>query len=174
MMATFTIKLVAICEAYFTFDEFAELAQMFEVQIDAEGRWLSVCREVTARLEYGTTRAFVDSLLDLADRRNADGVAHQTWGRRDFHVGMTSVLAEARDLLSGSVAPSEVTVGAGSTFTARSKVRDLVATAQTDLLLIGGSLKDAGKKPFNCIEVVDKAGLVADLENRWVDAAPFP
>jgi len=40
--------------------------------------------------------------------------------------------------------------------------------------LLGGSLKDAGKKPFNCIEVVDKAGIVADLENRWMTATPFP
>lgn len=248
MIPAFTLKFVTICEAYFNFPEFAELAQLFELQIDAlseyEPRWLSVCREITGKLEHGSTRSFVDNILDLAETRNSDGVAHQTWGRRDFHVDLTPVLVEARELLSGSATPSEVTVGAGQSFTAKSKVRELVAAATTDLFivdpyvglgtldclrdiavpirlltgdhsqaiepdfdralaafaaeghiltvrrgkalhdrhlvfndrcwLVGGSLKDAGKKPFHCIEIVDKAAVVGDLETRWLSAAPFP
>tara|TARA_B100000315_G_C14522843_1_gene562399 strand:- start:646 stop:1263 length:618 start_codon:yes stop_codon:yes gene_type:complete len=39
--------------------------------------------------------------------------------------------------------------------------------------LIGGSLKDAGKKPFNCIEITDqKAVVVADLEAKWQAGEP--
>jgi hypothetical protein len=248
MIPEFTLKLVTICDAYFTLQEFGELAGLFEVEIDTlsgyEPKWLSVCREVTGKLEHGNTRSFVDNILTLSEARNSDGVAHQTWERRDFHVGLTPVLSQARDLLSGSATPSDLTVGAGQTFTAKSKVRELVAAAGSDLFvvdpyvglgtldclrdvavpirlltadhphaieadfervlaafvaeghnltvrrgnalhdrhlvfnqrcwLVGSSLKDAGKKPFNCIEIVDKAAVVADLESRWQTATAFP
>jgi hypothetical protein len=40
--------------------------------------------------------------------------------------------------------------------------------------LIGSSLKDAGKKAFNCIELIDtKKAVVADLEAMWVAAMPY-
>jgi hypothetical protein len=39
------------------------------------------------------------------------------------------------------------------------------------LWLVGSSLKDAGRKPFHCIEVVDaKAVVVAALEEKWAEA----
>lgn len=40
--------------------------------------------------------------------------------------------------------------------------------------IVGGSLKDAGKKPFNCIEIADKAVVVAELEAKWTAGAAFP
>jgi hypothetical protein len=41
--------------------------------------------------------------------------------------------------------------------------------------LVGGSLKDAGRKPFNCIEITDqKAIVVADLESKWFGGSPYP
>lgn len=39
--------------------------------------------------------------------------------------------------------------------------------------LVGGSLKDAGKKPFNCIEIVDKSRLIQDIEAAWSEAHVF-
>jgi hypothetical protein len=40
--------------------------------------------------------------------------------------------------------------------------------------LVGGSLKDAGKKAFNCIEISDQRSLVvADLETKWRAAIPY-
>lgn len=40
--------------------------------------------------------------------------------------------------------------------------------------LVGSSLKDAGKKPFHGIEIVDsKAAVVADLEGRGKVANPY-
>ena len=248
MVPEFTLKLVTICDAYFTFSEFGELAELFGVEVDSslkhDPTWLSPCKWVTGQLEHGSTRSFIDNLLDLAEAKNNDAVAHQTWERRDFHVSLTPVLVQARELLSGTGSPSELTVAAGHSFTAKSKVRELLAAATTDLLvidpyvglgtldclrdvsvpvrllaadhaqalekdfervletfcseghdltvrraaalhdrhlvfndrcwLVGSSLKDAGKKPFNCIEILDKAALVADLESRWAGATKFP
>ena len=39
--------------------------------------------------------------------------------------------------------------------------------------LVGSSLKDAGKKGFNCLEIIDKADVVAGLEAKWLTAVPY-
>jgi hypothetical protein len=39
--------------------------------------------------------------------------------------------------------------------------------------LVGSSLKDAGKKGFNCLEIIDKADVVTGLEAKWVTAVPY-
>lgn len=242
------LKLVSIFEAYFDWAEFRELVALFDISLDSlhefEPKWLSVARELIGKLEHGNTRRLLDNLLDLSDSRNNDGVAHTTWERRDFHQSMTPVIREARELLEASAASSEITVTAGSVFSAKSKVRELLETATGDVFivdpyvgvgtldclrnlsvpvrlltgthqnsvepdfdravraftteghhlevrrapqlhdrhlifndrcwLVGGSLKNAGKKPFNCIEIVDKTAVVADLEARWQAGTAYP
>ncbi len=249
MLPELALKLVPVFEAYFTADELRELAQLFEVPIEAlddyEPKWLSVARELTANLEQGNARRLLDSLLDLADSRNNDGVAHTTWERRTFHENLVPTIRDARELLESAAGPSEIAVAAGNVFSAKSKVRELLETAEREVFivdpyvglgtldclrnlavpvrlltgsqqnsvekdfdraindfiaeghklevrqakqlhdrhltfndrcwLVGGSLKDAGKKPFNCIEIVDeKALVVADLEAKWQSGTQYP
>ncbi len=249
MSPELALKLIAMFEAYFSFDEVRELAGLFEIQLqtlnDYEPKWLSVARELTTNLEQGNCRRFLDSLLDLADTRNNDGVAHTSWERQAFHENMTPVIREAKKFLETSAAPSEIAVAAGNVFSAKSKVRELLETTAGDVFivdpyvglgtldclrnltvpirlltgshqnsvetdfdraisafcaeghqlevrrvqqlhdrhlilndrcwLVGGSLKDAGKKPFNCIEIIDhKATVVADLEAKWHAGTPYP
>jgi hypothetical protein len=41
--------------------------------------------------------------------------------------------------------------------------------------LVGSSLKDAGKKGFHCIEIVDlKTQVVDSLEAKWSTSRPYP
>ncbi len=253
MQPELALKLVSILDAYFNLDEVAELARMFEVEFDSLNpygeqygkSWLLFARELTQNLDKGNNRRLLDSMLDLADDRNSDGIAHTTWQRQTFHQGLVGTLREARDLLSTSAAPSEIALQAGSVFSAKSKVRELLETASDEIFivdpyigvgtldclrgvavptrlltgnvaqsiengfdaaltafqseghnlvvrkaaglhdrhvvlndrcwLVGGSLKDAGKKPFNCIEIVDqKADVIAGLEGKWNSGAPFP
>ncbi len=248
MSPELALKLVSIFEGYFTIDEFRELVTLFDVKLetldDFEPKWLSIARELITKLEHGNSRRLLDSLLDFADSRNTDGVAHTSWERQEFHLNMASVIQEAQKLLEASAAPSEITVAAGNVFSAKSKVRELLETATgavfivdpyvgvgtLDCLrsltvpirllsgthqnsvepdfdraiaaftfegyqlqvrraqqlhdrhlifndrcwLVGGSLKDAGKKPFNCIEIVDKAAVVTDLEAKWQTGTSYP
>jgi hypothetical protein len=249
MSPELALKLVSVFEAYFSADEVRELAALFEVRLtsleDYEPKWLSIARELCEKLEHGNTRRFVDSVLQLAESRNSDGVAHTTWERRDFHQNMSPVIQRAQELLATSASPSEIAVPAGNVFSAKSMVRELLETATSEIFivdpyvgvgtldclrnitrpirlltgtqpnsiepgfdhaletfaaeghelqvrrvqqlhdrhlifndrcwLVGGSLKDAGKKPFNCIEISDqKAVVVADLEERWQAATPYP
>lgn len=249
MFPELALKLVAVFEAYFTQDELRELATLFGVHLEAfdgyEPKWLSIAREITTKLGYGNTRRLLDSLLDLADSRNGDRVAHTSWERREYHESMIPIIREAKKLLEASASPSEIAVAAGNVFTAKSKVRELLETATAEVFivdpyvglgtldclrtltvpirlltgthqnsvepdfdraiaafaaeghylqvrrlqqlhdrhlifndrcwLVGGSLKDAGKKPFNCIEITDqKAMIVADLEAKWQTGTPYP
>jgi len=249
MSPELALKLVPILEAYSSMDEFRELAALFEVTLTSleewEPTWLSIARELSEKLEHGNTRRLVDSLLELAESRNDDGIAHTTWERQTFHQSMTAAIRRAQELLTTSASPSEIAMAAGSVFSAKSRVRELLETATTDIFivdpyvgvgtldclrsitrpmrllvgtqpkavepgfdsslaafiaeghplavrciaqlhdrhllfndrawLVGGSLKDAGKKPFNCIEISDqKAVVVADLEAKWQAAQPYP
>jgi hypothetical protein len=249
MSPELALKLVPIFEGYFNHGEFRELVALFEVSLESldnyEPKWLAVARELTQKLEQGNTRRLLDSLLDLAESRNIDGIAHTSWERQDFHRSMAPVIAEAKKLLETPASPSEITIAAGNVFSAKSMVRELLETANGDILvvdpygglgtldclrnltvpvrlltgnqsnsvepgfdqaiaafcaeghhlevrraqqlhdrhfvfngrcwLVGGSLKDAGKKPFNCIEMTDQKGVVvADLEAKYRNAAPYP
>ena len=249
MYPELALKLVPILEAYSTFDEMRELAGLFEVEVESlderDPSWLSVARELTANLEQGNTRRLLDSLLDLAESRNVDGVAHTTWERQTFHHNLSPVVSQAQELLETAAGPADIAVAAGNVFSAKSRVRELLETAQGEVFivdpyvglgtldclrdlkvpvrlltgnqstsieagfdravgdylteghalevrrakqlhdrhlvfndrcwLVGGSLKDAGKKPFNCIEIVDeKEVVVADLEVRWQSGTQYP
>ena len=248
MSPELALKLTTILEAYFNADTVRDLAGLCEVELDRlydqDPRWLAVAREMVEQLDQGNTRRLVDSLLELAERRNDDAVTHTTWERQVYHQGLSPVIQEARKLLESSAAPSELTVAAGSPFSAKSRVRELLESATTELFLVdpyvgvgtldclrgltvsirlltgqhsdsidpgfdraladfgaeghsievrraarlhdrhllfndrcwlvGGSLKDAGKKAFNCIEITDKGVIVADLEAKWQAAAAYP
>ena len=242
--AQLTVKLGQILEAYITWEELSDLAAVFDVEINADRRWIAVAKALTDNLNQGNTRVLVDNLIGMCETRNADGIAHATFERRDFQYSMVPVVKEARDLLETSAAPSEVTLPAGNPFSAKSRVRELLETSVGEVFvvdpyigvgtldclrgltvpirlltadhsqaiepdlgrnlaafiaeghnvtvrrcaglhdrhivfndrcwIVGGSLKDAGKKPFNCIEITDKGVVVAELEGKWNTGTPYP
>lgn len=237
-------KLASVLEKYFTFDELGEFLSLFEVKLDADRNWLSVAKALGKHLAEGNTRTLVDEMIALAETRNIEGIANSSFERRDAHYRLSSIIDEVKGLIETSSAPREVSVPAGSVFSAKSKVRELLETANQALFvidpyiglgtldclrgitiptrlltadhqqaieadferhlkafvaegheltvrratglhdrhivfsdrcwLVGGSLKDAGRKAFNCIEITDKAVVVADLEAKWNGATPYP
>ncbi len=110
MSPELALKLVSIFEGYFTIDEFRELVTLFDVKLetldDFEPKWLSIARELITKLEHGNSRRLLDSLLDFADSKNTDGIAHTSWERQDLHRDMALVIREAQKLLEASAAPS--------------------------------------------------------------------
>ena len=80
MSPELALKLISIFEGYFTIDEFRELVTLFDVKLetldDFEPKWLPIARELITKLEHGNSRRLLDSLLDFADSRNTDRIAH--------------------------------------------------------------------------------------------------
>jgi hypothetical protein len=244
-------RLTPILETYFSCDEFRDLVDLFEMQaitndllIGTSPSWLVIARGLVTSLEFGNCRRFVDNLLDIAQTRNLAGIAHSSWERRTHHEALETTISQAKAILHSDAAPVEISLGAGQTFAAKSHVRELLAAASDDILLVdpyigvgtldclrdsavrirlltgdrdnaietgfdraidafvseghqidvrradhlhdrhivfnrrcwlvGGSFKDAGRKPFNCIEILDhKEVVVTELESRWDKAVPY-
>jgi len=140
MSAEFAVKLASILEAYFSPEDLSDLAELYDVRLESleeqEPRFLSISRELATTLEHGNIRRLLDGILELADDRNTDGIAHTSWERQDFHRSMASVVREAMKLLETSSAPSEIAVLAGNRFLAKSKMRELLETATTTLFVV--------------------------------------
>lgn len=55
------------------------------------------------------------------------------------------------------------------------KLHDRYVVFNDRCWLVGGSLKDAGRKAFNMIEVVDsKEAITEDAERKWTEATTYP
>ncbi len=75
-------------------------------------------------------------MLELAETRNIEGIATSSFERRDAHYRLSSVIDEVKRLIETSSAPREVSVPAGSVFSAKSKVRELLETAHNSLFVV--------------------------------------
>lgn len=248
--ATVIPSLAEALRAYYELDELNDLASLFGVVLEhdpsepVKRSWLTIARQLVDRLDYGNNRALLDTLAEQLELRNAAAIAQTNFERRTANELLREPIARVRRALDAEEGQQEITVPAGRTFTAKSQVRDLVATAATGILLVdpyvgaatldvlrtadvpvrlltgalpkaieagfeparkeflaegrllevrratglhdrhlvlndrcwlvGSSLKDAGKKPFHVIEMVDSRSVViADLEARWAQAEPY-
>jgi hypothetical protein len=251
MNAAHIPQLATLLEAYFDPPEFILQSQAFAVdfpdgqlQDGSRLEWFRIATHIIENTEHGNTLAFLISLLDQLENRNDLAIARTDWERRTAHENLRPLLRHLGEASETLGAPSEIALPAGSGFSAKSRVRELleqatgpifvvdtyvglgtldcfrtirqpirlltgvasnsmengfdsalaafqqedrmIAVRRTAMLhdrhivfnercwLVGSSLKDAGRKAFNCIEVVDaKAQVIADLEAKWSAATPF-
>src|SRR5262249_3900572 len=207
--------------------ELQDVGKLFGVELpelwyeEHKQQWLAVARELVERLEQGNHRLLLLTLLEQLEIKNATAIGRTDWERRTAHELLRPRIKELGEVFEKAGAPGEIAVPEGSPFTAKSQVRELLATAATPVLvvdlytgvgtldclrsvstptrlltasiepgfdsalaqfksegfridvrrvpmlhdrhlafndrcwLVGSSLKDAGKKAFHCIEVVD-------------------
>jgi hypothetical protein len=251
-MLAFKVPILAeILEEYYEPGELQEVVKLFGVELGVQTwsptkqEWLTIARELVERLEQGNYHALLQTVLEQLEIKNTTAVAHTDWERRSAHQALGPKIAELRSVFEKAAAPAEIAVPQGSPFTAKSQIRDLIATASTDLFvvdpyvgvgtldclrsvsqrirlltgglpasvesgfdaalqdfqkegfqievrrvdmlhdrhlvfngrcwLVGSSLKDAGKKGFHCIEIVDlKTQVVDSLEAKWSTSRPYP
>lgn len=62
-------------------------------------------------------------------------IAKTSWEARDFHEEMSTRLAKLRPLLEGAATPIEIAIPDERPFTAKSEIRELVAKANSQILL---------------------------------------
>jgi hypothetical protein len=236
--------LAALLQEYYESGELLGVADLFGITLPtlwphSQGQeWLAVAREMVTRLDQGNFHALLHTVLDQLAIKNVTAIANTNWERRTAHERLRSTITELRTAFDTSGTPGEIAVLEGSPFSAKSQLRELLATASTALLivdpyigaatldclrsvttpirlltsglpsaiesgfasvlsdfrkegfqiqvrqvamlhdrhlvfndrcwLVGSSLKDAGKKAFHCMEVVDlKADVVHALEVKW-------
>ena len=251
MLASKIPTLAEMLEEYYEPGELEEIAKLFGVELEEQTwsrtkqAWLVVARQLVEKLEHGNHHALLQTILEQLDIRNTTAIAHTDWERRAAHQTLVPTIAALRTSFGEAAAPAEIAVLEGSPFSAKSQIRDLLATASTEVLvvdsyigvgtldclrsvhqkirlltaslpnsveagfdaalidftregfqieirrgdmlhdrhlvfndrcwLVGSSLKDAGKKAFHCMEIVDlKAQVVGSLDVKWLAAKPYP
>jgi hypothetical protein len=231
-----------VLSGYLTDQEILDTAGLFDVSLESEEylfhgqNWLAVSKELLEKMGTGNGYVLVQTLLEQLDLRIATKIAATQWEARYAHELKQAALGKVKKAVESNSISCEIVVPAGSPFSAKSKVRELLATATTDVLivdpyvgvgtldcllevttavrlltnkdkvekgfhvklhefqsegrkvelrygttlhdrhlafndrcfLIGGSLKDAGKKEFHCLEVIDEKHVVIDsIEQKW-------
>lgn len=234
-----------VLRGYLTDHEILDTAGLFDVSLDSEEylfheqNWLAVSKELLEKMGTGNGYVLVQALIEQLELRISTAIATTKWEARYAHELRQAAFGKVKTAILANTISSEVVVPAGNPFSAKSKVRELLAIATTDVLivdpyvgvgtldcflevttsvrlltskdklerdflaklkefqaeghkielrfgttlhdrhlafndrcfLIGGSLKDAGKREFHCLEVIDeKTTVLESLKKRWAIA----
>lgn len=251
MLASKMPILAELLQEYYEPGELRDVAQLFGIELpefwssSTKQEWLAVARQLIENLEQGNYHVLLQTLLDQLEIKNVTAIGNTDWERRTAHERLRPKITELRTEFDRAGAPAEIAVPEGSPFTAKSQIRELLATASTPVLvvdpyvgvstldclrsvstpirlltgglpasiesgfdsaltdfkkegfqiqvrrvptlhdrhlafndrcwLVGSSLKDAGKKAFHCMEIVDlKADVVQALETKWSASTAYP
>ncbi len=239
--------LADVVKEYIPYDDLEALCQLFEVAPEYRTgliNYIALARKLVVEIEHGNNWRLLETIISTTKTRCLDRIAHTKFERREYHEAMLERIETIESELSESQAPPELSVPESHPFTAKSELRNMLATAETEVLvvdkyvgpatldclidvghpirlltgtnqqsighgfdralgdflaegkqlevrqherfhdrhiifnnrcwLLGSSIKDAGKKSFNLIEIIDeKAVVIADIEQKWSEAAPF-
>lgn len=251
MLALKVPILAELLQEYYEPGELHDVAKLFDIELpelcssSTKQEWLAVTRQLVERLEQGNYHVLLQTLLDQLEIKNVTAIGNTDWERRTAHERLRPKIAELRTDFDRAGSPAEIAVPEGSPFTAKSQIRELLATASTPVLvvdpyvgvatldclrlvttpirlltgglptsiesgfdsaladfkkegfqievrripmlhdrhfvfndrcwLVGSSLKDAGKKAFHCMEMVDlKSDVVQTLEKKWSVGTAYP
>jgi len=239
--------LADVIREYISHDDLAALCALFQVEAPYEGpliNYIALATMLVVQAEHGNNRRLLDSLIETTKSRCLDRVARTSFERRDYHQNQLERIVAVEQELAESGAPAEIAVPQARPFAAKSEMRQTLATAETEVIvvdnyigpatldvlvdveqpvrvltgahpqaigpgfdralqdyraegrtievrrhpelhdrhvlfngrcwLIGSSIKDAGKKTFNMIEVVDSRDAVTrDVEDKWREGEPY-
>ena len=126
--------------AYYTGEELAELCTMFDESVEwdhtrNEPAYLTIAKRLITETEHSNNRRTLSALLPSLFSRCAEQISKTSWERREFHQQMQTRLESLTPLLGGTT-PIEIAVPDGRPFTAKSEIRDLVAKADSGVLLV--------------------------------------
>jgi hypothetical protein len=137
--------LADLLEYYYQFDDLMALAALFdvkfnEVHVFRTGGvvcWIEMARQMVERLDHGNHRGLMEAVLEQLDSRNVNGLAHRHGDGRAAHENYRSKIARLnQDFASGAGIPHEVATPGDRPYTAKAEVREFVARADTEILLV--------------------------------------
>jgi hypothetical protein len=122
--------------------ELQEVAKLFGIELpelwsDApKAQWLAAAKQILGQLEQGNYYIFLQTVLEQLDMKNAVAIGNTSWERQTAHTTLRPRITELRTYFEKPGLPSEIVVPEGSTFTAKSQIRELLATASTSVLIV--------------------------------------
>ena len=119
--------------------EFEELSEVYGVEIPSwHGRdpWTMFARFLMENLEHGTTRLFLEGVLEQVEVRNSRGIAGSRFERLQHHQLLEGHLARLKAAVGDPAIPQEILVADGRRFSAKSEVREFLSQAETEILIV--------------------------------------
>lgn len=92
--------------------------------------------KLITKVEHGNNRQLLIALVPSLVSRATDSAAHSTWGGQTYHLGMLGRLEKLEKALGEAGLPEEIAVPEDSPFSAKSKVREFLAAAETSITVV--------------------------------------
>ncbi len=126
-------------KTYYSIEEIFELCKLFDTKSELDGTELSVLKfseQLITKIEHDNNRRFLEALVPSLLSRAQKGAAETTWDKQKFHRTMVTNLEDLSPQMGESKLPEELSVSEGNEFTAKSKVRELLGSAETEITIV--------------------------------------
>lgn len=137
------VRLQELARTYLQPEELLDIARMHDLSLpdnlvaDSDADLATKIVAATAqRIEMGANRSLLDTIVEVIDLRNSNGIANSRFERFEMHREMSGRISQTKEDLGEAEIPSEITVEDGKEFTAKAEVRDFFAGAEDGLLVI--------------------------------------
>lgn len=138
-MIKHTPILVDAIKAYYKDEEIFEICDICDVAYDfyeTDISRLRFARKLLAEIEHNNHRRFLETLVPSLISRAMEGVANNKYEKQEFHIRMVGNLEELSSSLSAGGLPEEVSVSEKKPFTAKSAIRELISSAETEVTVV--------------------------------------
>jgi hypothetical protein len=126
-------------KSYYSVDEIVEMCKLFDIKIvvdETDSSLMKFSRQLITKIEHDNNRRYLEALVPSLLSRAKKGVAETRWDKQEFHRTMDSNLEDLSSQLGKSKLPEEISVPESSEFTAKSKVRELLGSAETEIIIV--------------------------------------
>lgn len=137
--------------------ELSQICELYDIELEYEDDGspdtLALARTIITGLEHGNNRAFLETIVTSLVDRSRRAIGRTNWEKREHHEAMFEHLSNFETALSEAQAPSEISVPEQEPFRAKSELRDLIATAETEVTLVDNYV---GAGTLDCLIDVDQ------------------
>ena len=131
--------LADVVKEYITYDDLDALCAVFHVEPPRDGllvNYIALARMLVFESDNGNNLRLLRSLLSTTKTRCMDRVAQTSFERREYHQEQLERITEIENEIAQSGAPTEITVVESRPFVAKSELRQTLATAKTEVLVV--------------------------------------
>src|SRR3972149_11263796 len=134
--------LAELLQQYYEPGELLEVARLFGIELPdlcsppPKQEWLAAPRQILEQLEQGNYHLFLQTLLEQLEIKNVTAIAATDWEGRTANERLRPKISELRKHFENVGGAAEIVVPEGSPFTAKSQIRELLATASTPVLVV--------------------------------------
>lgn len=130
---------------YYDISELVKLCVSFDLKSDDLGfgfndsrsAYLKFARTLITQIRHGNNRRFLEALVPGLTSRCRERIAHTQWERQEYHQQMLARLMPfVSELEEEEGVPAEITVPEEHPFTAKSKAREFMGNAETEVTVV--------------------------------------